>query len=107
MNIPPDRVVSTGRRAPRTPCAANGCPFLCRATYCPLHNRVDPVPDTDATQNPGVSVTEPRALLPWRSARNPWQASASFPRCDPASAPAAGEQLTEPIPGGTPKPHHP
>ncbi len=54
MNIPPDRVVSTGRRAPRTPCAANGCPFLCRATYCPLHNRVDPVPDTDATQNPGV-----------------------------------------------------
>ena len=47
MNIPPDRVVSTGRRAPRTPCAANGCPYLSRTTYCPLHHRVDPVPDTD------------------------------------------------------------
>ncbi len=46
MNIPPNRVASTGRRAPRTRCAAPGCPYLSRATYCPLHNRVDPVPDT-------------------------------------------------------------
>jgi len=47
MNIPPNRVVSTGRRAPSTRCAAPGCPYLSRTTYCPLHNRVDPVPDTD------------------------------------------------------------
>ena len=33
-------------RAPRTRCAAPGCPYLSRTTYCPLHNRVDPVPDT-------------------------------------------------------------
>ncbi len=35
MNIPP-----AGRRAPRTRCAAPGCPYLSRTTCCPLHSGV-------------------------------------------------------------------
>ncbi len=54
-------------------------------------------PETGACQ-----VTEPGAQTPWCPARNPWPSSATFQRFDAASAPAAGEQLTEPIPGGTP-----
>ncbi len=51
MNIPPDRVVSTGRRAPRTRCAAPACPYLTRDVFCPLH--VDPVPDIGRTPETG------------------------------------------------------
>jgi hypothetical protein len=42
-------------RAPRTRCAAPGCPYLSRTTYCPLHNRVDPVPDTGHPKTGRVS----------------------------------------------------
>jgi len=41
---------TTHHRAPRTACAAPGCPFLTREEYCPAHRHADPsAPQTTRT----------------------------------------------------------
>ena len=66
MNIPPDRVVSTGRRAPRTPCAATGCPYLSRTTNCPLHSGIVTTPKgkPPMTDHKHATATTPTGPCP-------------------------------------------
>jgi len=94
-------VISTPRRAPRTPCAAPGCPFLTRDVFCPLH--VDPVPDADHHPDRGVKVSH----LPTMAAQLATMAvERAFPRDDAASAPAAGRAHPS-RPAAPPEPLHP
>ncbi len=93
---PRHRTRAQERRAPRTKCAATGCPFLTRDVFCPLHTRV-----TDTGHHPpiGVKVTATRRLSRARPsygglaspflAANPPAPPSRRGSCSPEHTPAA------------------